>query len=89
MHPAEQDRPRLEAVLLATEASPSYTAAGASGARSPAVPIASIPGDLFVGRAEELQHLTEALRLTAEQHGRMDVLVGEPGVGNYVKRSLM
>ena len=45
------------------------------------MPIASIPGDLFVGRTEELEHLLQALRLTAEQHGRMDVLVGEPGIG--------
>ena len=43
--------------------------------------IGTIPADLFVGRSQELEHLREALRLACEGSGRMDLLVGEPGIG--------
>lgn len=37
--------------------------------------------ELFVGREPELSHLRDALRLAVEGSGRMDMLVGEPGIG--------
>ena len=35
----------------------------------------------FVGRVAELDLLEKGLRLTAEEHGRLHLLVGEPGIG--------
>ena len=43
----------------------------------------------FVGRAEEMDRLDKALRQAIAGHGRIVMLAGEPGIGNYVKRLIM
>ena len=41
----------------------------------------SAPGNIFVGRQREMETLAAALEDALSGHGRMVMLVGEPGIG--------
>lgn len=43
--------------------------------------VASLPGQIFVGRQQELAHLRAALDEALSGRGQVLVLAGEPGIG--------